>query len=162
MTAGKVLLSDELRAAILGYVSRCPTKQAALLPALHAVQQRLGLVPPEAVGEIAELIELTTYEVQEAVALYGFSNRDRPPGRHRIWVCRSDTCDARGSEEILKYLQERLRIEPGQTTPDGRITLETADCLGACDFSPAILVNDVLHEEMTRAKIDALLDSLAR
>jgi NADH-quinone oxidoreductase subunit E len=160
MTQKQPVLSDELRAAIRGYFSQYPTKQAALLPALHLVQERLGYVPPEAVEELAALLELSPAEVQDTLSFYGFFKQDRPLGKYRIWVCRSISCDARGSEELIDYLHEKLKVEPGQTTPDGRITLEVAECLGACDYSPAILVNDALHEEMTREKIDALLNSL--
>jgi NADH-quinone oxidoreductase subunit E len=156
----KPLLTDDLRAAILGYFSRYPTKQAALLPALHTVQEKLGFVPPEAVEEIAALLDLQPAEVQDALSFYGFFKQDQPLGKYRMWVCRSISCDARGSEELIDHLREKLGIEPGQTTPDGRFTLEVAECLGACDFAPAILVGDTLHEEMTRAKIDALLDAL--
>ncbi|MBN2578034.1 MAG: NAD(P)H-dependent oxidoreductase subunit E [Pirellulales bacterium] len=156
----KSLLTDDLRAAIGGYFLRYPTKQATLLPALHAVQEKLGFVPPEAVEEIAALLDLQPAEVQDALSFYGFFKQDRPLGKYRMWVCRSISCEARDEEDLLQYLQEKLGIEPGQTTPDGRFTLETAECLGACDYAPAILVNDVLHEEMTRAKIDGLLDAL--
>jgi NADH-quinone oxidoreductase subunit E len=155
-----MMLNDTLRSAIAGYFSRYPTKQAALLPALHTVQEKLGFVPPEAVEEIADLLELQPAEVQDALTFYGFFKQNRPLGKYRVWICRSITCDARGSEALLQRLQEKLGIQPGETTPDGRITLETAECLGACDYSPAVLVNDVMYEDMNRTKIDALIESL--
>jgi NADH-quinone oxidoreductase subunit E len=160
MSQTQSLLTDDLRAEIRAYFPRYPTKQAVTLPALHAVQERLGYVPPQAVEEIAELLELSPAEVQDTLSFYGFFKQDRPLGKYRIWVCRSISCAAREGENLLKYLQERLGIKPGQTTPDGRITLEYAECLGACDFAPAILVNETLHKEMTREKIDDLLQSL--
>jgi NADH-quinone oxidoreductase subunit E len=154
------ILDDDLRSAIQALFSRYPTKQAATLPTLHLVQERLGYVPIEAVVEIAELLELAPAQVQDTLSFYGFFKQDKPVGRHRMWVCRSISCEACGSEELLDYLTEKLGIQPGETTADGRITLEVAECLGACDFAPAILVNDVLHQNMTKEKIDDLLRTI--
>ncbi len=152
--AGKRVLSEEIVGTIRECFPRYPTRRAVLLPALHAVNERLGYVPPEAVVEIAELLELAPAEVQDTLSFYGFFPQDRPQGRVRVWVCRSLSCAARGSEELLEYLCRRLGIQPGQTTPDGRVTLQYAECLGACDFAPAMLAGDVLLKDLTREKID--------
>jgi NADH-quinone oxidoreductase subunit E len=154
------LLTDEIRASIRKLFPRYPTKQAVTLPALHLVNERLGYVPPEAVEEIAELLELAPAQVQDTLSFYGFFKQDKPQGKTRIWVCRSIACAACASEGLLDYLCEKLGIAPGETTPDGRITLEPAECLGACDHAPAILVGDTLHKNMTKEKIDELLKTL--
>lgn len=154
------ILTEAVRDKIRGYFSRYPTRQAVTLPALHAVSEALGYVPREAVVEIAELLELAPAQVQDTLSFYGFFRQDEPQGRHRVWVCRSISCACREGEGLLDYLCEKLGIRPGQTTGDGRITLEFAECLGACDLAPAILVGDTLHGDMTREKIDELLDSL--
>jgi NADH-quinone oxidoreductase subunit E len=151
------LLNNDLRAAIRAYFPRYSNKQAVTLPALHLVHERLGYVPPEAVEEIAELLELAPAEVQDTLTFYGFFKQDKPQGKVRVWVCRSIACAACESEGLLTYLCEKLAIEPGETTSDGRITLEFAECLGACDHAPAILVGDTLYKNMTKAKIDELL-----
>ncbi|HYW80010.1 MAG TPA: NADH-quinone oxidoreductase subunit NuoE [Thermoguttaceae bacterium] len=160
MSTTETILTDEIRAAIRTIFSRYPTRQAVTLPALHVVQERLGYVPPKAVVEIAELLELAPAQVQDTLSFYGFFEQDKPLGRARMWVCRSLSCACRGSEGLLDYLCKKLEIRPGQTTPDGRITLEFAECLGACDHAPAILVNDTLHKNMTEEKIDQLLETL--
>jgi NADH-quinone oxidoreductase subunit E len=160
MPTNVLLLTDDIRSAIRAYFPRYPTKQAVTLPALHVVQERLGYVPPEAVEEIAELLELSPAQVQDALSFYGFFKQDKPQGKTRIWVCRSIACAACESEGLLHHLCEKLKIEPGETTPDGRITLEFAECLGTCEFAPAILVGDTLHKNMTKAKIDDLLKTL--
>lgn len=154
------ILTDEIRDAVREYFPRYPTRRAVTLPALHLVQRRLGYLPRQAVVEIAELLELAPAEVQDTLSFYEFFKQDRPLGRHRVWVCRSLSCAARGGEELLEYLCEKLGIRPGQTTPDGRVTLEFAECLGACDFAPAVLVGDTLHKNMTQEKIDELISSL--
>ena len=86
------------------------------LPALHLVNERLGYVPPQAVVEIAELLELAPAQVQDTLSFYGFFKQDKPQGRYRVWVCRSISCAACGGEELLEYLCEKLGIQPGETT----------------------------------------------
>ena len=159
-TSDRVLDAD-LRKAILGCLPRYPTKQAATLPALHLVNERLGYVPPQAVVEIAELLALAPAQVQDTLSFYGFFKQDKPQGRYRLWVCRSIVCAACGGEELLAYLCEKLGIQPGETTPDGRITLEFAECLGVCGGAPAILVNETMYGNMTKEKVDALLLDIA-
>ena len=106
---------------------------------------------------MAELLGLAPAQVQDTLSFYGFFKQDKPQGQHRVWVCRSITCAACGGEELLEHLCEKLGIQPGETTADGRVTLEFAECLGACDAAPAILVNDTLHGDMTKEKIDELV-----
>jgi NADH-quinone oxidoreductase subunit E len=155
------VLTRQIIEEIRGYFPRYPTRRAVMLPALHAVHQAEGRVSREAVVAIAGLLELAPAEVQDTLSFYGFFKQDEPVGRHRLWVCRSMSCALRGGEKLLDYLCEKLGIRPGQTTPDGRISLEFAECLGACEQAPAILVNDTLHGNMTEEKIDALLESLS-
>jgi NADH-quinone oxidoreductase subunit E len=155
------LLSDQVLGEIRAYFPRYPTRRAVLLPALHIVNEHLGYVPPPVVVELAELLELAPAEVQDTLSFYGLFRQDAPVGQHRVWVCRSISCAACGGEGLLDYLCERLGVRPGQTTDDGRVTLEFAECLGACDYAPALLVNNTLHPNMTRAKIDELMEEWA-
>jgi NADH-quinone oxidoreductase subunit E len=161
MSEAKQLLNDDLRRQIAGQLPRYPTKQAATLPALHMVNERLGYVPPQAVIEIAALLELSPAQVQDTLSFYGFFKQDKPVGQYRIWVCRSISCAACGGEELLAYLVVKLGVAPGETTADGRITLEFAECLGLCDFAPAMLVNDTVHGNMTKEKVDELVCTLS-
>ena len=157
MSATERILTDDLRAAIEAHFPRYPTRRSVVLPALHLVNERRGYVPPAAVVEIAELLDLAPAQVQDTLSFYGFFPQDRPAGRYRVWVCRSISCSAREGEELLEYLAKRLGIHPGETTADGQITLLAAECLGACDCAPAMLVNDTLHGNLTKEKIDALV-----
>lgn len=162
MNVTQRLLNDQTVDAIRACFPRYPNRRAVVLPALHLVQDALGCVPRQAVVEIAELLELTPAEVQDTLSFYGFFRQDEPLGRLRVWVCRSLSCAACGSEELLAYFAERLGIRPGQTTPDGRITLEFAECLGACDFAPAVLAGETLYKKVTREDIDRLLAEIAK
>lgn len=151
------LLTDQVRAEIAAFFPCYPTRRAVTLPALHVVNEHLGYVPPQAVVEIAELLELSPAQVQDTLSFYGFFKQDRPQGRTRVWVCRSISCAACGSEKLLEYLSEKLHIRPGETTADGRVTLEFAECLGACEGAPALLAGETLHTNLTTEKIDRLV-----
>lgn len=160
MPAAERVLTPATVAAIREYFPRYPSRRAVVLPALHTVNEQLGYVPPEAVVEIAELLELAPADVQDTLSFYGLFRQDRPQGRVRVWVCRSISCAACGGEEMLEYLCKRLGIRPGETTADGRVSLDYAECLGACDFAPAMLANEVLWKNLTKDKIDAFMETL--
>jgi NADH-quinone oxidoreductase subunit E len=154
MAIAQRILTDEMREAIRAYFPRYPNKRAVTLPALHVVNERLRYVPLGAVEEIAELLELAPAEVQDTLSFYGFFKQDAPHGRTRAWVCRSISCALRGGEEILDHLCHELGIQPGQTTPDGSVTVEPAECLGACEFAPCMLAGAELYKDLTPAKAD--------
>jgi NADH-quinone oxidoreductase subunit E len=139
---------------------RYPTRRAVTLPALHIVHQKLRHVPPRAVVEIAELLGLAPAEVQDTLSFYGFFKQDRPHGRTRLWVCRSISCHLRGAASLLEHLCDRTGLKPGETSADGRITLEHAECLGACEYAPCILANEELWRQVTPEDADRLLRSL--
>ena len=160
MSTAQRVLTDEMIEAIRAYFPRYPTRQAVTLPALHIVNERLRHVPLEAVVEIAELLELAPAEVQDTLTFYGFFKQDAPHGRTRAWVCRSVSCALRGGEEILEHMCEKLGIRPGETTADGRLTLEFGECLGGCDFAPCMLAGKTLHKELTPESADRFLESL--
>lgn len=143
-------LTEDLREQIRQACTRFPDKRAATLPALHLVHEALRCVPTEAVVEIAQLLDLHPSEVHDTMTFYGFFRDEQHPiGKRRVWVCRSISCALRGGEELLTELCERLHVHPGETTADGEVTLEYAECLGACEGAPCILVNDECHMNMT-------------
>ena len=158
-TNGQRVLTDEMVAAIRAYFPRYPTRQAVTLPALHIVNERLRHVPLQAVVEIAELLELKPAEVQDTLSFYGFFKQDAPHGKTRAWVCRSVSCALRGGEEILEHLCHRAGVQPGETTADGRLTVEFAECLGACEGAPCMLVNDECHMNLTEESALKLIEN---
>jgi len=159
MTNDKIL-TDEMVDEIKAYFPRYPTLQAVTLPALHVVNSHLRHVPLQAVVEIAELLELAPAEVQDTLTFYGFFKQDGPHGETRAWICRSISCALLGGEEILEHICERVGIRPGETTADGKLTLEYAECLGACEHAPCMLAGDTLHECMTVEKADKFWTSV--
>jgi NADH-quinone oxidoreductase subunit E len=155
------VLSEELRQQILAYLPRYPSKQAVTLPALHLVHDSLRCVPLEAIREIADLLDLSPAEVYDAMSFYGFFREaNNPLGRTRLWVCRSLPCILRGADDLLKALSEKLGVKPGGTTADGKVSLEFAECIGACQGAPCVLINDEHQLNVTPDKIDQLVSSL--
>jgi NADH-quinone oxidoreductase subunit E len=157
MIATERILTNEMVSAITALFPRYPTKQAVTLPALHIVNERLRYVPLQAVVEIAELLELAPAEVQDTLSFYGIFKQDKPHGRVRAWVCRSISCALRGGEEILDHLCHAAGMHAGETTADGGLTIEYAECLGACEYAPCMLANKTLHKDLTKEKADAFL-----
>src|SRR5213076_2310518 len=153
----------ELRQKILAYVPRYPSKQAVTLPALHVVQDALRCVPLKAVEEIADLLDLSPAEVNDTMTFYGFFRpEDKPLGRTRLWVCRGLACALRGGEEVLADVCRRLHVRPGETSADGKITVEFAECIGVCEGAPAVLLDDAGRGDVTPDKVDGLLAELRR
>jgi NADH-quinone oxidoreductase subunit E len=156
------VLSEELRQKIRAYLPRYPHKQAVTLPALHLVQDELRCVPEEAVREIADLLDLSPAEVNDTMTFYGFFRTPKDPlGRTRLWVCRSMACMLRGGEELLGDLCHKLHVKPGGTTADRKITLEFAECIGACEGAPAVLINDEARMNVTPERVDGLIRELS-
>ena len=157
------MLTEKLRQEIERYLPRYHNKQAVVLPALHLVQESLHCVPSDAVRDIADILDLSPAEVSDTMTFYGFFRSEKNPlGRTRLWVCRSLPCMLRGGEELLAHLSERLGVTPGGTTKDGKITLEFAECLGACEGAPCVLVNDEHRMNLTSELADRLISELSR
>lgn len=157
MSTVERILTDEMIEEIRSLFPRYPTRQAVTLPALHIVNDRLRHVPLSAVVEIAELLNLAPAEVQDTLSFYRFFKQDAPHGRTRAWVCRSISCALRDGEEILEHLCDQAGIQPGETTEDGSLTVEAAECLGGCDFAPCMLAGETLHKNLTKEKADEFL-----
>ena len=154
------ILSETLRQKITALFPRYPSKRAVTLPALHMVQEHLRCVPYQAMAEIAELLEITPAEVHDTMSFYGFFPQ-APIGDVRVWICRSLSCMLRGGDELLEHACKRLGIEPGETTGDGKLTVEYAECLGICDYAPAALADDGrVFGPLDEAAVDSMLDEL--
>jgi NADH-quinone oxidoreductase subunit E len=135
------ILGDALKEKIRSLFPRYPDKRAVTLPALHLVHEHLRCVPFQAMAEIGEILEITAAEVHDTMSFYGFFPQ-APIGDVRVWICRSLSCMLRGGDEMLEHACHKLKIEPGETTSGGELTVEFAECLGICDFAPAALADD--------------------
>ena len=136
---------------------RYPDSQAALLPALHLVQEQAGYITPEAEAFVAESLDIPLLEVRDVVSFYSMFFTS-PPGKHHIKVCASLSCWVCGSSGIAEHLRSRLGIEPGNVTDDGEVSWEIVpDCLGACELAPMIQVDGMNHGPLTLDLLDELL-----
>ena len=149
MIAKRNILTDAMVAAIEALAPRYPNRRALTLPALHIVNAELRHVPLEAVVEIAQLLGIAPAEVQDTLTFYEFFHQRQPHGTVRAFVCRSISCALRGGDELLEHVCRAYGVKPYGTTADGALTIEPAECLGACDFAPCILANDDLLKDMT-------------
>ena len=130
--------------------------RAALLPILHFVQEKEGLITPEAEVNIAEYLGIAPVQVHEVVCFYHLFNRT-PKGKCHLSVCQTTACALRGSEEIIAYIEERLKIKPGETTPDGKFSFGVVECLGNCEAAPAMQCNKDYVGVLDKKKIDELI-----
>lgn len=141
------------------YLPRYPTRRAALLPALHMIQHEYNWIPMQAIEELAAFLEIAPAEALDTATFYE-EYWLKPKGKYLLQVCRSLSCEICGSKLLTNHLKKKLKIETGQTTPDGRFTLVELECLGSCGTAPVLLVNDVLHENLTIARADEILAGL--
>lgn len=151
-------LNTERRKWLDQLARRYPARRSIALPAIWAVQHDWGYVPTAAMEEVAEVVGITPAEVGELVTFYSMF-REHPVGRYVLGVCQTVSCAMCGGEGLLAYLEEKLGIRAGETTPDGLFSIETVMCLGACAWAPAMLVNDRLHVLLTRSKVDEILET---
>ncbi len=134
-----------------------------MLPVLRLVQERLGCISTEAEDWVGRLLDVAPSHVHEVVTFYTLFRQQRA-GAYHVQICRNIACALRGAEGCLAAISERLGIKPGETTPDGRFTLSTVECLCACEAGPVMQVNDTYVGPVTREVIDTLVarpDSLA-
>jgi NADH-quinone oxidoreductase subunit E len=152
-------LTDETRLAAKEIVARYPLPRSALLPMLHLVQSEDGYVSPEGVRFCAEELGLTKAEVGAVATFYTMYKR-RPTGEYLVSVCTNTLCDVLGGEEIYRALSEHLGVGHDETTADGRITLEHAECLAACDYAPVVTVNYEFYDQQTTESAMGLVGEL--
>ena len=140
--------------------ARYPQSRSALLPMLHLVQSVDGRISNAGVKACAEILGITTAQVNGVATFYTMFKR-RPAGRHHIGVCTTSLCALLGGDILLDHVSRKLGIEDGETTSDGMFSLERIECNAGCDFAPIMMVNWEFMDNMTPQKADQLLDDLA-
>jgi NADH-quinone oxidoreductase subunit E len=159
------ILSEHLRAEIDRWVARFPEgrQRSAVIAALHAAQhENHGFLTPELMDAIAGYLGLPPIQVYEVAAFYSMFET-KPVGKHSISVCTNISCMLRGGENILAYLEKKLGVKVGESTPDGRFYLKREEeCLAACCGAPMMMVDHKYHEDLTPAKVDEILDNVGK
>ena len=153
-------LSDDVRKKIEAEATKYPSRRAAVKSALRYAQQEHGWVSQSVVNSVAAVLSLQPIQVYEVATFYDMFYTE-PVGRHKIRVCTNVSCMLRGSNEVLDRLKNRLGINIGETTPDGKVALFEAECLGACGGAPMLVCNDRYIEDLTPESVDQLLSELS-
>jgi NADH-quinone oxidoreductase subunit E len=153
------VLSEETRAAAERIAARYPTRRSALIPLLYLVQSEVGWVPRQGMREVAEILGLTTAEV-EAVATFYTMLKLHPCGKYVISICTNPSCALLGGRRLYERTRELLGDHAEQMTEDGLFTLEEEECLAACDKAPVLTVNYVYYDKVTEDRIEQMIASI--
>ena len=153
--------SDQLEQRFATMVTHYPTKRSVLVPMLLYIQDELGAVTDEAIHEIAERTELSDLEVRNVITYYSML-RTKPVGKYNLQVCTNVSCLLRGADDLFEHCKKKLGVANKKSTPDGLFHLEEVECIGACSWAPALMMNYEFHENLTPAKIDELIDGLKK
>ncbi len=159
-----MLLSEQAYKKIDREIAKYPAdqKQSAVMSALAIAQDEKGWLAPELMQEVAQYLEMPAIAVQEVATFYAMYNLN-PIGKHKITVCTNLPCALSGGERAAQHLQQKLGIGYGETTSDGKFTLQEGECMGACGDAPVLLVNNKLMcSHMANEKIDALVQELSK
>ena len=158
--AGESVVSAAARREIQVLIDRYPRKRSALIPALWIIQNEHGWLRPEAMEELAEMLEVEPVEVQETASFYTLLFK-KPVGRYVIDVCTSVSCMLLGGLDVSRAVQNKLGIKPGETTQDNLFTLREVECIAACMGAPCAQINYEYHENLTPESICKTIDLIA-
>jgi NADH-quinone oxidoreductase subunit E len=134
-------------------------ESSLVMPCVRRIQEDRGYVADSDIAELAEYLGVPRIQIEEVLSFYTQFRR-KPIGRWHVQTCRNVTCSMRSAEKLIDHLAKKLGVGMGQTTPDGRFTLSTVECLGSCGTAPVVMVNETYHENMSIEKLDELLDGL--
>jgi len=153
------MFSQEKLDKVTEIIARYPVgkQKSALLPVLHMAQEQFGWLSSDTMDYVAGLLKIEPIEVYEVATFYSMYNL-QPVGKYLFEVCQTGPCMLRGSDDIIKYIGEKLNIHPGQTTSDGLFTLKTVECLGACGYAPMMQMGKTYREHLTKEKVDAIIE----
>ena len=149
-------MRDEVTSSVQKAVSSLGHLPGALLPVLHAIQDDLGYVPPEAVEPVAKALNLSRAEVHGVITFY-HDFQTQHPGRHVVQLCRAEACQAMGADRVAERVKARLGIDFHETTADGAVTLKPVYCLGNCACAPAAVLDGQIKGRLRLEHVDAWL-----
>ncbi len=154
-----VEFNEKSRTEIAKILPRYPTKQAALLPVLWVAQRQFGWISGEAMELVARTLDISPAHVFGVVTFYTMYHKKKP-GKHHLQVCRTLSCAMMGADKLLDHLKNRLGIDEGEMTTDGKFSLATVECLASCGTAPAMQINETYYENLTTEELDRILESL--
>jgi NADH-quinone oxidoreductase subunit E len=152
-------LKPETLTRIDEVITHYPEKRSGTLPLLHLIQEDVGYISNEAIEWIAEKLELQPINVYEVVTFYPMF-RQHPIGRRHIKVCRTLPCALAGGYKTCSKFEQEFKTHRGEISPDGEVTVEFVECLASCGTAPVVLIDEILHENVTEAKAKEISDQI--
>ena len=154
-----MILTEESTKQMREKALQYPQRKSAILPALTIAYRQVGHLNNDIYKEISRVIRVPHIEVAEAATFYTLFPK-QPVGKYLIQVCHNISCALLGADSLVAYLEEKLGIKKGETTPDKLFTLVTVECLGSCATAPMMQINQDYYENLTREKVDGILEEL--
>ena len=154
-----VQLSEESQRKITELLSRYPTWRAVMLPALHLATQEFPYLDDDACQAVADLLQVPLVEVKGVATFYTMFPTE-PQGKYLLQLCVNLPCSLNGARPLLRFLEGKLGIMAGETTPDGRFTLHGMECLAACDKAPMLYINETMYTHLSEATLEQILQEL--
>ena len=151
------MTDPDIEATVLDAIAAHRHREGPLLPILHEIQKEAGYIPEQAIPLLADAMQTTAAEIHGTISFYHDFKR-APQGRHTLRLCRAESCQSMGSDALHDEVQRRLGISWGETTPDGRVTLEAVYCLGLCACSPSAMMDE---RPMGRVDVERVLAAVA-
>ena len=155
-----IKFSEEKLTKVTELIARYPEgkQKSALIPLLHLAQDEFGgWLDAPVMDYVASLLKLEPIEIYEVATFYSMYNL-KPVGRYVFEVCQTGPCMLNGSDNIIKYIAEKLGVKPGETTSDGMFTLKTVECLAACGYAPMMQFGKTYREHLTKEKVDQIIE----
>lgn len=162
-TTNPIVFTPERLANAREIIARYPEgkQKSALLPLLHLAQEQYGWVSSEVMDYVAGLLDILPIEVYEVASFYTMFHLD-PVGKHVIEYCRTGPCCLMGGEDVYGHLKQKLGIDTGETTPDGKFTLKEVECLAACGWGPVFQIREKYYMNLTNEKVDGIIEELSK
>ena len=162
-TIPNIAFTPERMAKVQEIIARYPAgkQKSALLPILHVAQAQWGWLSDKVMDYVADILEIAPVEVYEVATFYTMYHL-QPVGKHVIEYCRTGPCCTMGAEPVYEYIQEKLGIKTGQTTPDGNFTLKEVECLAACGWGPVFQIREQYYMNLTNEKVDEIIEDLSK
>jgi len=154
-----MILTEKSVNRIKEKVKLYPRRKSAILPALTIAYRQVGHLNEDIYREISNIIKVPYIEIAEAATFYTLFPKE-PVGKYLIQVCHNISCALLGADSLIAYLEEKLGIKKGETTPDGLFTLVSVECLGSCATAPMMQINQDYYENLTREKVDKIIEEL--
>ncbi|RDB04437.1 NADH-quinone oxidoreductase subunit NuoE family protein [Runella aurantiaca] len=162
-TTTPITFTPERLAKAQEIIARYPAgkQKSALLPLLHLAQEQYGWVSSDVMDYVAGLLSILPIEVYEVASFYTMFHLD-PVGKHVIEYCRTGPCCLMGGEDVYGHLKQKLGIDTGETTPDGKFTLKEVECLAACGWGPVFQIREKYYMNLTNGKVDEIIEELSK